>query len=159
MHYSAQIHINHNKKFLVTNYWLLRVYETFLNLKLQRNILTAFALPPHCIARSWNHVQLVSSCVDRIKVTWTPSDLWTAEQSIHKNTPYVTLAHVGLLLPQSKHCWNIKENVITIKQCLCSKFDSDQINRYPVAYDMPLSVLPKAIESILVWWHFKLIQR
>lgn len=67
--------------------------------------LTALAFPPTCIALSCSHVQLVSSCVDRIKVTWTPSDLWTAEQSIHRNTPYVTLAHVGLLLLQSKHVW------------------------------------------------------
>lgn len=67
--------------------------------------LTALAFPPTCIALSCSHVQLVSSCVDRIKVTWTPRDLWTAEQSIHRNTPYVTLAHVGLLLLQSKHVW------------------------------------------------------
>ena len=68
--------------------------------------LTAFALPPHCMARSWTHVQFVSSCVDRINVKCTPSERWVAEQSIHRNTPYVTLAHVGFVRLQSKHCCN-----------------------------------------------------
>lgn len=85
--------------------------------------LTAFALPPTCMARSCSHVQLVSSCVDLIKVTWTPRERWTAEQSIHRNTPYVTLAHVGLLLPQSKHCWN--KNISLLKSVRIQDLYSD----------------------------------
>ena len=71
-------------------------------------ILTATAFPPTCMALNCNHVHDVSSCVDRINVKCTPRDLWTAEQSMHRNTPYVTLAHVGLLAPQSKHCYKEK---------------------------------------------------
>ena len=66
---------------------------------------TADALPPTCMARSCSHVQLVSSCVERMNVMWTPRERCTAEQSMHTNTPYVTLAHVGFIEPQSKHCW------------------------------------------------------
>lgn len=65
---------------------------------------TALALPPICMARSCSHVQLVSNCVERIKVKCTPSERCIAEQSMHKNTPYVTDAHVGFCWLQSKHC-------------------------------------------------------
>lgn len=49
--------------------------------------LTAEALPPICIARSWSQLQLVSSWVERMKVRCTPRDLCTAEQSIQRKTP------------------------------------------------------------------------
>ena len=68
----------------------------------------ALALPPHCMLRSCSHVQFVSNCVDRTKLTCTPNDLCIAEQSIQMKTPKVTLAQEGFFAPQSKHCW--KEN-------------------------------------------------
>lgn len=73
------------------------------NYGIKMTLLTAFAFPPSCICRSWSQVQFVSSWVERTNVTWTPKLLWTAEQSIHMNTPYVTLAHVGFFALQSKH--------------------------------------------------------
>ena len=77
--------------------------------------LTAAAFPPTCMALNCNHVHDVSSCVERINVKCTPRDLWTAEQSMHRNTPYVTLAHVGLLAPQSKHCYKEKNAQTLLK--------------------------------------------
>lgn len=65
-------------------------------------------LPPNCICLSWTHVQFVSSCVERIKLKWTPNPRCTAEQPIQTKTPYVTLAHVGFLALQSKHVWDNK---------------------------------------------------
>lgn len=63
---------------------------------------TALLFPPSCICLNCIHVQLVSSWVERTKVKWTPKPLWTAEQSMHIKTPYVTLAQVGFLALQSK---------------------------------------------------------
>lgn len=90
--------------------WLGNQIKEILNLEHMKHnystkiiLLTAFALPPSCICRSWSQVQFVSSWVERTNVTWTPKLLWTAEQSIHMNTPYVTLAQVGFLALQSKH--------------------------------------------------------
>lgn len=63
------------------------------------------ALPPSCIFLSCNHVQFVSSWVDLTKVRCTPKPRCTAEQSMHRKTPYVTLAHAGFFALQSKHVW------------------------------------------------------
>lgn len=79
--------------------------QVHVQIRLSREILTAFWFPPTCIALSCSHVQLVSSWVDLINVIWTPSPLCVAEQSIHRKTPYVTLAQVGFMAPQSKHIW------------------------------------------------------
>ena len=76
--------------------------------------LTALPLLPICMARNCIHVQEVSSCVDRMKVRWTPRDRCTAEQSMHRKTPYVTLAHVGFIAPQSKHCWKGRKSNVTM---------------------------------------------
>lgn len=78
--------------------WILKKY-----LHINMSHLTAFALPPNCIPRSWTQVQFTSNWVDLTKERWTPSDRWTAEQSMQMKTPYVTLDQVGALAPQSKH--------------------------------------------------------
>ena len=70
---------------------------------------TAFEFPPHCIWRICCHVQLWSSCVERTKVRWTPSERWMPEQSMQMKMPYVTEAHVGFLHPQSKHICQIRD--------------------------------------------------
>ena len=44
-------------------------------------------------ARSFTHL---------IKLRWTPRERCTPEQSMHKKTPYVMLAQLGFLAPQSK---------------------------------------------------------
>lgn len=84
---------------LVCRYGLSRLF------RMRLSILTALALPPSCIFLSCNHVQFVSSWVDLMKVRCTPILRCTAEQSMHKKTPYVTLAHAGFFALQSKHDW------------------------------------------------------
>lgn len=44
-----------------------------------------------------------------MKLRWTPRERCTPEQSMHKNTPYVMLAQLGFLAPQSKQAWVEKE--------------------------------------------------
>ena len=76
----------------------------FLNFLI--NFLTALALPPHCIERSWIQVQLVSNCVDLTNEMCTPSERCVAEQSMQINIPYVIDDQVGFLAPQSKQHLN-----------------------------------------------------
>lgn len=40
-----------------------------------------------------------------MKLRWTPRERCTPEQSMHKKTPYVMLAQLGFLAPQSKQAW------------------------------------------------------
>ena len=63
--------------------------------------LTACAFPPTCMVLSCCHVQ-ESSWVDRTNERCTPSERCTAEQSMQRNTPYVTDDQVGFLALQSK---------------------------------------------------------
>jgi len=93
-----------------------------VKLRQNRKIRTAAEFPPTCMARSCSHVQLVSSCVDLTNVMWTPSERCVAEQSMQTNTPYVTLAQVGFIEPQSKHCWqpqNAHNNDFNLTTPMC----------------------------------------
>lgn len=40
-----------------------------------------------------------------MKLRWTPRERCTPEQSMHRKTPYVMLAQLGFLAPQSKQAW------------------------------------------------------
>ena len=44
-----------------------------------------------------------------MKLRWTPRERCTPEQSMHRKTPYVMLAQLGFLAPQSKQAWAEKE--------------------------------------------------
>ena len=71
----------------------------------------AAALPPICMLLSCTQDQFVSRLEDFTNETWTPSDRWTAEQSIQIKIPYVMLVHVGFFDPQSKQVYQIERAV------------------------------------------------
>lgn len=105
-------------KFSLSRYsWAAReLYFCWASVVLQlccRKNWPALAFPPNCICRSWIHVQFVSRFVERTNVKWTPRFRWTAEQSMHMNTPYVTEDQVGFFALQSKHvCERAQSNII-----------------------------------------------
>ena len=80
----------------------------------QANRRTHMYARTHTHTHTHTHAHTQHTYIHRVYLTkerCTPSDRWVAEQSIHKNTPYVTDDHVGFIALQSKHNYSVREYI------------------------------------------------